>query len=60
MVLTDTPVFIKCTDLSHDDVAVQHTQQDPDLPQEHVSLTLGDLGYGHLQHQLHQVAFIWI
>lgn len=54
--LLDSPVLVKCTDFSHDDVAVQHAQQDSHLAQQHVALPLGDLGHGDLQHHLHQVA----
>lgn len=38
-------MLIKCSDLSHDDVAVQHAQQDADLAQQHIALPLGDLGH---------------
>lgn len=50
-------MLIERTDLSHDNVAVEHAEQDADLPQQHVALTVGDLRHGDLQHQLHQVAF---
>lgn len=57
----NTPVLIECTDLSYNDVAVEYAEQNPDLPQQHVALTVGHLGHGDLQHQLHQVALpqVW-
>ena len=48
-------MLIKRTDLSDDDVAVEHAQQDPDLTEQHVALALGDLRHRDLQQQLHQV-----
>lgn len=59
-VQNDSPVLIKCTDLSHNDVAVEHAQQNPNLTQQHVALTVGDLGNGDLQHQLHQVTLPYV
>lgn len=50
-----SPVLVEGCDLSDDDVAIEHAQENLHLPEQQVTLALEDLAHRNLQHQLHQI-----